>query len=86
MEKENFSVWDIKFLRSTPFMPFGSMIKAYGQINQGKGMTIEKFLKDANKMFEEAQLLTQKAFDDSLKTQSEGVKEVKFPTKNDNNR
>lgn len=35
--------WDMKFLKEYPFMPFGSLMNAFGNINQGKGMDYVAF-------------------------------------------
>ena len=47
----NKTEWDKKFLREQPFMPFGSLMNAYCQINQGKGIKVEELIKDANELF-----------------------------------
>jgi hypothetical protein len=44
--------WSEKFLREYPFMPLGSMMNAFGNINQGKGMSVEEFERVADKLFE----------------------------------
>jgi len=46
------SPWDTKFLRETPFIAFGSMMNAYGRMNEGKEITPEEFEKIANKLFQ----------------------------------
>jgi len=53
--------WINKQLREGCFMPFGSMMNAYGQINKGKDIDAKKFLKDSMGIFEHAQLMVRKA-------------------------
>jgi len=57
------SPWDEKFLREQPFMAFGSMMNAFGRVNEGKrdkdgnvvGMSLVEFEIAAKKIFEMAQ-------------------------------
>ena len=56
------SPWDEKFLREQPFMAFGSMMNAYGRVNEGKGTSIIEFEVAANKMFNLAQQYAIDAF------------------------
>ena len=51
--------WDIKFLKEYPFMPFGSLMNAWATINQGKDMSLDEFLADAQKIFELATKLVE---------------------------
>ena len=44
--------WSEKFLREYPFMPLGSMMNAFGTINEGKGMSVEEFSKVADILFQ----------------------------------
>ena len=53
--------WEIKYLREGWTFAFGSLMNSYGQINQGKGVKLEDFSKDAEKLFEQAQLMVRNA-------------------------
>lgn len=53
--------WDKKFKQEYPFMAFGSLLNAYGQMNQQKPKEIKEFLKDADSIFELAIKLMEKA-------------------------
>jgi len=53
--------WERKYLREGWTFAFGSLMNAYGQINQGKGVKLEDFSKDAEKLFEQAQLMVRNA-------------------------
>ena len=46
--------WLEKFKREGAFMPFGSMMNAYGQMHKGKPVEIDKFLEDVDKIFNKA--------------------------------
>jgi len=59
------SPWDSKFLREEPFMAFGSMMNAFGRINEGKGLTMEAFEKATDKIFELAKKYTENAFENA---------------------
>ena len=59
------SPWDTKYLREQPFMAFGSMMNAFGNINQGKQFTIEEFEEAANKIFKLAKKYAEEAFNDA---------------------
>ena len=48
---ETSNVWDNKYLREAPTMPFGSMCNAYGQVNHGKGTTLEQFKTEMTELF-----------------------------------
>ena len=59
------SPWDQKYLREQPFMAFGSMMNAYGNINQGKGLSMEDFEIATEKIFALAKKYAEKAFEDA---------------------
>jgi hypothetical protein len=46
---------------SEVFMPFGSGMNAYGQVNQGKEKPIKEFLTDMEAIFDKATDLVQKS-------------------------
>jgi len=71
--------WSIKFNRETPFMAFGSMMNAFGRINEGKEFTMEEFEKITNKIFE----LAKKYVDDAFANAAGGTgANVDIPIKN----
>jgi len=43
--------WDIAYLKDRPFMPFGSIVNAYGLVNKGSNKTTEEFLEDMSKLW-----------------------------------
>ena len=53
--------WINKQLREGCFMPFGSMMNAFGQINRGKGIETKKFLEDSMEIFAQAQIMVRSA-------------------------
>jgi len=57
--------WAEKFIRETPFMPFGSMCNLIGQALKGKGegITIEQFETLTKKAFELSLDFTRQAFE-----------------------
>jgi len=59
------SPWDIKYQREQPFMAFGSMMNAFGQINRGKQITMDAFEEAAKKLFELSKEFTKDAFDNA---------------------
>jgi len=59
------SPWDIKFQREQPFMAFGSLMNAYGRMNEGIEISVEDFEKITDKLFEIATKYTQDAFDNA---------------------
>ncbi len=61
-------------------MPFGSMMNAFGQINQGKGMNIDDFSKASKKIFNLCLSFTERAYD----RVSQEEQEIDLPTKNEN--
>lgn len=77
-EKEKYTGWEIKFLREGGFMPFGSLMNAWGQINQGKGMDLEEFKKSAEELFK----LSLKMIKEAIKEAKEVPQwQVDFPSK-----
>lgn len=54
--------WDVKYLRETPFIAFGSMMNAYGRINEGKGITQEELKKVADDLYSKAKALAEDAY------------------------
>jgi len=74
--------WAEKFLRESVFMPFGSMMNAYGQINEGKGISLEEFEKISKKIFKLCLEFTEKAYD----RVSQEETEIDLPTKNHENK
>jgi len=65
--------WAEKFLRETPFMPFGSMCNLIGQALNGKGEGIDtaRLEELASKAFELAMKFTAEAFESVEKVQEE---------------
>ncbi len=57
--QNNSSTWDIKYLKEYPFMPFGSLLNAWANINQGKGISLEEFLEQAEEIFKLAKKLVE---------------------------
>jgi hypothetical protein len=84
MDKKNLKFWDIKYLRSQPFMPFGSMMNAYGQMYQQAPKTLKEFFKDVGEIFEFSQKLIEKTMEDYPEGTPEN-KKVDFPTKPNEN-
>ena len=83
MEKGNFTQWDSKFIREYPFMAFGSLVKAYGEINHGKGVGLAKFREESLKLFEFSQKLTGLSLEKAKKIEEEKDEgsEVDIPVK-----
>lgn len=77
--------WDIKYGREMHFMPFGSLMNAYGQINQQKGVTIEAFVEDALKIFVLAVEMADKSYDRSEQEDKVG-EQIEFPDKHETGR
>ena len=71
-------VWDIKYLREQPFMAFGSMMNAYGRMNEGKGCTVKELEKIAEDIYNIALELTDRAYKNSI---SDDEEEVEIPMK-----
>ena len=67
--------WDIKFLRDQPFMPFGSMMNAFGLLNEGKGITPEEFLKVSESIFGLCVKLTEARFSATQEPDKDSSKE-----------
>jgi len=67
--------WDEKYLRESPFMPFGSMMNAWSQA-QKESVNLKEFKKVARQLFSLAQSFCQKAL---LSTQAT-IKEQNEPT------
>ncbi len=59
------SPWDQKYLREQPFMAFGSMMNAFGQVNRGKDISMEAFEEASKKIFEMAKEFTKQAYEDA---------------------
>jgi len=53
--------WERKYLREGWTFAFGSLMNAYGQINQGKGVKLSEFQEESEKLFEQAQLMVRNA-------------------------
>ena len=66
--------WEIKYLREGWTFAFGSLMNAYAQVNQGKGIKLEDFQKDAEKLFEQAQLMVRNAV---MEAEPEEVEPIK---------
>jgi len=54
--------WDEKYLREQPFMAFGSMMNAFGRLNEGKGMPLEAFIIASDTIFKATQKYALAAF------------------------
>jgi len=68
--------WEKKYLREGWTFAFGSLMNAYSQINQGKGIELEKFKDDAEKLYEQAQVMVRNAV---IETEPEIVEPIKAP-------
>ena len=53
--------WERKYSREGWTFAFGSLMNAYGQINQGKGIKIDDFITDADALFLQAQTMVRNA-------------------------
>ena len=53
--------WERKYLREGWTFAFGSLMNAYGQINQGKGVKLSEFQEESEKLYEQAQLMVRNA-------------------------
>ena len=69
--------WETKYLREGWTFAFGSLMGAYGLINKGKGIETDKFIEDAMKLFEHAQLMVRSAIMEAEEIEPEGVEPVK---------
>jgi hypothetical protein len=77
-KEENYSPWEIRFLREGIFMPLGSLLNAWAVINEGKGKDIETFKKEAEELFE----LAIKFVEDGIKISKEKENQnLDFPKK-----
>lgn len=63
--------WETKYIRETPFMSFGSLMNAFGQANQQKGITAEELKKVAKELFSLSLELTEEAFNRVEKSEEE---------------
>ena len=54
--------WDQKYLREQPFMAFGSMMNAYGRINESSKMNLVEFEMACNYIFQLAKRFTEESF------------------------
>lgn len=61
--------WDEKYLREQHFMPFGSMMNAFGLVNHGKGLTTADFIEAASEIYSTAEELTEQTY---IRRQEEG--------------
>ena len=66
--------WTEKFLRETPFMPFGSLCNLIGQAYRGKGITELELEALANKAFELSQKFVIQSYEKV--TQEREVKDI----------
>ena len=64
------SPWDQKYLREQPFMAFGSMMNAFGQINRGKNLDMVAFEVATKKIFEMAKEFTKEAYEDAAQEET----------------
>jgi len=76
MAHQDDKTWEKKYLREGWTFAFGSLMGAYGQINQEKGIELSKFQDDAEKLFEQAQVMVRNAV---LETEPEIVEPIKEP-------
>ena len=74
--------WDEKYLRESLWMPFGSMMNAFGQINQGRFMDYETFENVAKSLFKLCLEFTEQAYNRA--SQEEKEEEIDLPEKNEN--
>jgi len=83
--KKEYTQWEIRFLREQPFMPFGSLMNAFAQIHQGKGMSWKEFQRWAIGIFKLSRKFTRVALKDALEAKSgeeeEGIINLDFPIK-----
>ena len=73
--------WLEKFKREGAFMPFGSIMNAYGQMHQHSPVTITKFLKDVDKIFNKAVELKRGELLNSLPVEEIKGEDVDIPLK-----
>ena len=65
--------WELKYLREGWTFAFGSLMNSYSQINQGKGIKLDDFQKEAEKLYEQAQVMVRSAV---LETEPEEVEPI----------
>ena len=75
------TTWDEKYLRETPFMPFGSMMNAFGQVNRGAGMDLTKFEEASKVIFQLAKGFIIEAY--QMVEKSEDKVDIPIKTKKD---
>ena len=51
--------------KNNPFMPFGSMMNAFGQMHQQKPLDTEEFIASANKIFKACEKIVEGALENS---------------------
>jgi len=68
--------WERKYLREGWTFAFGSLMNSYSQINQGKGIELDKFKKDAVKLYNQAQVMVKNAV---IETEPDVVEPIKAP-------
>lgn len=81
MIKKDEKVWDLKFLKEYPFMPFGSLMNAFGNINQGKGMDYVAFETASKNIFKMAKSFVKEQYEESInvkKDENEKEKQLAF--------
>lgn len=71
MLKKDDKVWDNKFLKEYPFMPFGSLMNAFGNINQGKGMDYVAFEQASKNIFKMAKSFVKEQYEESINIKKE---------------
>ena len=62
---DQFGEWDLKYYRENPFMGFGTIMKSYAEINQGKEVESESMVRIANRFWDWACQITNKRLTDS---------------------
>jgi len=87
MEKENIKYviedkWDAVYLKDKPFMPFGSMVNAYGLINQGTGESLDKFLSDMDTIWARSLKMVAELSNKLKSERKKATSEVDLPTEN----
>lgn len=72
--------WEKKYIKTNRFIPFGSLMNAYSQLNKGKGMEVEKFKEVAYNLFKFSQKLSLEAMReaDNYERRQEGKQEEFF--------
>jgi len=55
------SEWDRKFIKESWTFPFGSLMSAFSNINQGKGMTTADLMNASRELFNVAMEMTEEA-------------------------